>query len=798
MIKRSLCLCLAAVLLLGLLGGCSGTKSASNETQDASGTVAETTQTATQYAYQAKFYDLPEELNWIGESCVSGGLLYFTANVPRGEEQSYTDESGETYTYYDTYVECLFRFDPNDGTCEQLTAYVPEPEDAAAYQSNTSVQAMTAGADGTLWLYRYTDCYAIDDSGQKTISELIQLDADGTLLRTITANQDTEIDAGDEGYFSYIDTLLADDLGNLYTYDYQTINVYGSDGSLLCSLSDDEAGGQLCQLSDSEIGVVATSADGQHVFRQFDAQTKSWGKETPVVASAWSIYPGDDVYTYYFTYNGSIYAERRDTGETEKVVDWLSCDVDSNDLNSDDYGFLSDGRITAVSYDYRSGGNSRNQIVVLDRVEASAVQTKTELTLACFSLDYNLRSQIVKFNRSNPDYRIVVTEYMDYSQDTDYTAGLTKLTTQILSGNVPDLIASNLLLPVKQYAAKGLLEDLWTYIDADPEYSRDSFMQQPLNAVQTDGKLYQLPLDFSVSTAIGLGKVVGAYDTWTLADLKDALAKLPEGATVFDRYVTQDQVLQYCVMMNADAFMNWQDKSCNFESDTFKSLLEFTALFPAEYDYSSDDNYESDFSRMKTGKQLLYMQDLSDFDNIYYTFAALNDDVCFVGFPREDGSSGSTFDANVSLCITTTCKDKSGAWTFIRSTLSDEYQNSLWNFPIVKSVFEQKVAEAMEQEYELDENGDQVLDENGDPIPVSHGGMAWGDEDMIELYAVTQEQYDAILSLIDSTVTFAAYDTNILNIISEEAAGYLAGDKSVDEVARLIQSRVNLYMQEQA
>ena len=34
-------------------------------------------------------------------------------------------------------------------------------------------------------------------------------------------------------------------------------------------------------------------------------------------------------------------------------------------------------------------------------------------------------------------------------------------------------------------------------------------------------------------------------------------------------------------------------------------------------------------------------------------------------------------------------------------------------------------------------------------------------------------------------------------IITEEAAGYLAGDRSVEEASRLIQSRVNLYIQEQ-
>lgn len=79
------------------------------------------------------------------------------------------------------------------------------------------------------------------------------------------------------------------------------------------------------------------------VFRQLDPETKDWGKETPISSRAWNIYPGNDVYTYFFTNNGSIFGERKDTGAVEKVVDWLACDIDSNTINNGSFGVLSDG-----------------------------------------------------------------------------------------------------------------------------------------------------------------------------------------------------------------------------------------------------------------------------------------------------------------------------------------------------------------------------------------------------------------------------------------------------------------------
>lgn len=813
MTKRLLCVCLALVLLFGVLAGCSKNEAqTADDTKKTEQSGAEE-KTSTQFAYQTQYFDLPEEIQWIGTSCVTGDTLYFTASIPDGGTETYTDENGEEYSY-DTYSEVIFRFDLDTGECVQLDNYVSEPVEEnpdmpngvtmnpdgsiQTFNSSTNIQTMAAGADGTLWLFRQTSRYADDGTEGDSISELIQLDAHGTLLRTITPVSEEETDDPEGWRYTYIDSILSDDKGYVYTYDYQTVNVYGPDGSFVFSKSGDELNGQICQLSASEVGMTTSSADGKMVFKQLDPETKDWGKETPVSSRAWNILPGNDVYAYFFMDNGNIFGERRDNGEVEKVVDWIACDVDSNSINSDRFGFLSDGRIVAVTYEYSDNGPSRQQVLVLNRVDAAAVTTKTELTLACFGLDYNLRSQIVKFNKSNPDYRIVVKDYSEYATDDDYNAGLTKLNTELISGNVPDILVNGTELPIGQYAAKGLLEDLWPYLDADPEYSRDKLMTQPLNAAQTDGKLYRLPIDFGITTAVGLGKVVGEYTTWTLADVNDALSKLPEGATVFNKYYTQAEMLKYCIAMNAENFMNWQDGTCSFESDEFRALLEFVKPFPAEYDWQSDaEEYESDYTRLKNGKQLLYPTSISDFDSIYYVFAALDHDVRFIGFPREDGSSGNAFNASCTLSISTTCKDKSGAWAFIRSTLSDDYQESIWNYPIVKSVFEAKAQEAMTQEYETDADGNQILDDDGNPIPISNGGMSYGDEPMIELYAVTQEQYDAVLALIDSTTSFVDFDQNVLDIISDEAAGYFAGSKTVEEASKLIQSRVSLYIQEQ-
>ena len=458
--RRILSALLVLVLLLGVLAGCSKKKAQTTDDANKNDQSSETAETSSQYAYQAQFLDLPKDIQWIGSSCVAGDLLYFSASVPDGGKETYTDENGQEISY-DTYSEAIFRMDLNSGECTKLENYVAEPvtEDPTAadgvtmgqdgsmivYNSSTNISTMAAGTDGTIWLYRQTSRYSSDGSSDETISELIQLDAHGTLLRTITPVSDDASDNSDGWYYTISD-IFSDDKGYVYTYDYQTLNVYGPDGTFICGKTGDELNGQVCQLSASEVGMTSVSADDKSVFRQLDPETKDWGRETPVSSDAWDLFPGNDVYAYFYTRNGSIYGERKDTGKTEKVVDWMSCDIDSSFIGSDSIAFLSDGRIAAVLSDYnRQDGSRQQQVVVLTRVDASSVKQKTELTLACFGLDYNLRSQIVKFNKNNSDYRIVVKDYSELATEDDYTAGLTKLNTEIISGNVPDLIMTNQL-----------------------------------------------------------------------------------------------------------------------------------------------------------------------------------------------------------------------------------------------------------------------------------------------------------------------------------------------------------------
>lgn len=114
-----------------------------------------------------------------------------------------------------------------------------------------------------------------------------------------------------------------------------------------------------------------------------------------------------------------------------------------------------------------------------------------------------------------------------------------------------------------------------------------------------------------------------------------------------------------------------------------------------------------------------------------------------------------------------------------------------------KKTFAEARAEATKIEYLLDENGEKVLDENGEPIIQGGGGaVGYGDDWMYEYHVTTEEEADRVEALIKIARPSTGSDSQIMDIISEEAQAFFKGQRTAQDVANNIQNRVQLYMNE--
>ena len=798
MMKRGAALLLALTLTLGL-AACG--KDKDNGTEQLTGKV-----------YVPEFLDFNLDVEYISGGCATGDAVYLMGS--KSQEREETDPAtGEILYYYDE-IYSLYRI-PLDGSDPvKLEAYQPTalPEGT---EGNVGVESITAADDGTIWLTEHVGVYTFDlpenfnpENDDKwnyhTYEESIirrQLDASGNEIGRV----DISDLAGKLGV-EYVYANLFDRAGNLYAVTETEIIMLDPQLNKIFSVACEDMMGSPTLLSNGRLGLLNYIYDeeketGAWTMKTVDPEAQDWGEEYTLPENAYNAYPGGGEYLFYYQNGDSIYGYKAGAAEGEKIFSWIDSDI--NRSNMEFFSFLPDGRVVVVTREWQSD-NSKVELAIMTATDRSQLPEKTTLTYAAMYLGYDVRSQIIEFNKTSDKYRIEVRDYSEFATAEDSSAGLTRLNTEIVAGNVPDMLETS-SIPLRQYAAKGLLEDLWPFIEGDTDIGgRAGVMEHVLNAAEQDGKLYEIFTNFAIRTVAGPKNIVGDRMSWTLADLQEALAKMPEGCAIFGQTDTKTDMLSNVMAQNADSFVDWSTGQCRFDSEDFKALLAFCNSFPAEYDWeNSQDEWEDPYTRIISGKQMLtsvYFSQLRwDFlenDGLFKSQGG----AAFIGYPREDGGVGSSFTTNGGVAMSAACKDKEGAWSFMRTRLlsqsTDEESARYWsNFPVNKADFDKMVEEAMTVQYEQDENGQPLLDENGQPIEIKE--TWWISDDLqLEQGAVTQEQYDRFMALYNAVDSVYYFDEAIYDIVADMAGAYFAGDRSLDDTAAQIQSRVTLYVNE--
>lgn len=796
MMKRILSLLCLAALLLSLLTGCAGPKP-----------TAPTESAAPEEVYTARFQELrfPEGAKPSLWALTEDGL-YAAAyekladgEVPEGRTLDYEGQ-------YDVMGWRLYRVG-DDGTAARLE-YEPLPapadtEGRRGYSAELGVERLLPGPDGGLIVLEsvsrrwYTGEETVPENDPdywdhvafETQHVLRLLDADGG-ERSRAALAMDGLDA------AYLYEAAADSAGRLYLAGEGTLCVFAPDGGALARI---ELGGgwiyDLARLRDGRTAALMWQ-NGMRLFA-VDAEAGELRELLTLDSYPDSLYDGSGDYDLCRTEGTRLLGLRLEDGSEEELLDFLDCDLSPHELQ-----LLvpdADGSLRGVCRFEGDGEAPRR--VTLQKQPRGAAPERTELTLGALSASA-VSDAVLRFNRSQDKVRIRVKDYSDFVKGDDYEAGLTKLVTEILAGDMPDLLALD-SLPYAQLAAKGLLEDLYPWLDRDGELRREDFFENVLRSLEVGGGLYEIAPGFSIVTMMGASERVGDTPGWTYDDYEAALAAMPEGSTPLGPGLSRDMILQVCVYLNLDRFVDWGTGVCDFENPAFLRMLDFCASFPdagaAFYDGDS-----SDMTRIAEGRQLLVFTGLSSMDDAVYNDQLFPGGATYIGLPVDEGVGNILYPSS-GCAMSAKCADKETAWRFLRTFLTEEYQTKVSGYgiglPLNRAAFRAALDKAMEIEYEKDSEGHYLLDANGERIPTAKGGMSAstdGEAPMdFKLWAMTPAQAEKLLGVIESADRAVDMNTTVAGIVREEAAAFFAGQKSAEEVARLVQSKVRLYVSEQ-
>ena len=495
-----------------------------------------------------------------------------------------------------------------------------------------------------------------------------------------------------------------------------------------------------------------------------------------------SIVAGEEQTDVVYTTTTGVYAVGKGEITECQWMNFINSNVPTTNMNH--IILLSETQFVGFYFD---DYNHRQEVSIFTKTNSDEVMDKTVLVLAGYYVPQEVKSRVVQFNKTNPEYRIVIKEYHTYDTMEDGMAGYNRLNMDILERGLPDILIVDSYFPVSGYISKGLLADIDELIAADEELSKTEFMDNVFDAYRVEGKLYYVTPSFSVKTLVGKTSLVGERTSWTMQEMMELMASMPEGTQLIGE-LTRSKFVQMMMQYCGNDFVDVETGKCNFNSENFIAMLEYTKKLPEDIDWSEygDDYWETQDSQYRENRTLLAECEVS---NVRYVNDYINgyfgEEISYFGFPSDTGN-GAVVEAGEQYVISAKSENIDGAWEFVRYYLTEEYQKELLMLPVNKDIFLERAMEATRNPYTVDRNGNKTEYE----YKFSIGGES------VVLPNMTEEQVNEFVEFVENIDKCVYYDEDIEAIINEEVASFLANQKSAAEVAKIIQSRVELYVNE--
>ncbi len=835
-LKKILC----AALAVAMLAGCASSFVGCGKKQVAEKQVVD-------HVYRATYLEQPQDINYVQRMFVQDGYVYMYG------------------VYYDreTYESemRLFRMGMDGSNLTRMD--MPGVE----LEKGSNMQEMLLAPDGSVWQVIYTSHYNEETYEYFEEYRVYHVAADGTVLADVNPKDIWDRQAEDpengaeSGIYHYIHSCMILDGDFVFQDSSSTLYRLSGDGQLVGAVDVTplmESGyinrmlqvdGKLTLMHNdysgprSKMALVEVDWDASKLLAPVELDAN-------IFQNVWNFFDGEG-YTFYYSTQDAVYGYDAATQTSTELLNFMNSDMSANNVN--DMVVLSQDQFIARGWDDLTGEDC---IMILNRVPDDQIVPKYILTLAVVGDDWSLRSRVLRFNRQSEEYRVQIKKYSVeeyYEEGTEYhyqelvDKAVTALNNDIIAGHIPDILHVNQYMPLDNYISKGMLADLYTFIDNDPDMKREDYLTNVLEALEVGGKLYEVMPSFNVRTLVGKDSMLGGRTQWTMGEFIQWTKTIPEGSRVFFD-MTRDQLLELFCTFAYEEFVDPETGKCYFDTEDFKQVLEYVNTLSNTSVWEEQDGYDEQFyqdydNRFRADLAMLEEMYLSSFESLpsWMSYTFFTEDITMIGLPSMNGNGSAITMDSMSFAISAKSPVIDGAWDFVSYFLSPEYQDSLeYTFPLRVSSLEKLADKVVAQQAEEKKNweeylqnyggNDYIIDDDMVVMPTAETEAPAETEEPLETDEdvaldtdiiveepiigggvigmpnpyprdefrafLTEEMADEIIEFIKSLDHVLRYNVPVNNIIKEEAAQYFAGQKSLDDTVRIIQNRVSTYVAE--
>lgn len=428
-----------------------------------------------------------------------------------------------------------------------------------------------------------------------------------------------------------------------------------------------------------------------------------------------------------------------DTGERRALFSWV-------ELNGDIYRQDHFCRIAEDSYIYSGSGSA----VYLMQTEYK-IDSREPVRVAYLgdNSQTNARRLIAKFNLSNTEYRAVG----EFYEKEDIALPITV-------GECPNIILfsiDNIDTTTNQFS------DLLPLLEKSEVLSESSFISGLIKGLSVGDALHELWYSVALYYWHGQNDFIDAEKDRTWDDYSAKAAELGDEYTVVDQELNKNRLLNDFLKTEIHNFTDSDNWTCSFDSDSFAALLKLCKETGIDYSprYDSDDRGAEYDAYMADYVERLPLIGVSTLTSCRVSFP---DGASPISSPFGDiGASYAEDYLGSKICVPARAENVDGALAFIEYVMSADTQLQVY----------------FESEYPAG-------------IPTNTEALEYCLDNVMK-----PENAEKLRALIDTQPRFInAVKYRLIEMIGDSAQGYFAGDKSLEDTVKLIQSRASIYLAE--
>lgn len=465
-------------------------------------------------------------------------------------------------------------------------------------------------------------------------------------------------------------------------------------------------------------------------------------------------------------------------GEGQKIVPFaqtsyaFTASAFFTDRKMEAFRVTEDGKIELLWVDAQGNGS-------LESLEQTDInEDKKAIVLRGIKFyDSWLKEQVAEFNRISDKYYVAVEECEDLAYVDNY---ITRTGVELATGKGPDILYKTDILgqDMDSLIQKGLLLDLKPCLEQSGLREEDYF-PAAFDGLRSGEEIYGVNIKLAVSgyaikrsVLENGGTAEEAIDEKAIdaETILDALLAYDEKA-VYRKGCEPEEMVQEFLEGSESLWgmVDRTEKSCSFSGPLFAKLLEAAK----RYGYDERNDYEA-LSERRNCDRLYFFEDETQLaDRGLVPFGVLFD----------DGSHGKV-ETTFLMMINANSSNREGALEFLKFLLSEEVQTTIEAsqslFPASRRAFSQLA------EREIETGAVEIT-------YLPNGGVhtrTKGAEDL------TVEKAAEIEAYLENARPLPIQNQPILDIICEEAQDYFDDLKSIEEVVKVIENRVQLYLKE--